>query len=128
MGAVFVRFQATAPNGHGRFPGVFALANGLGRGGRLSEEEHRFWREGNRWYEANLTDPSKADSSVYDRSVNPGATAWFKSTAGEFLDRVDGYLDLLSAHGVGCERIESPRPGKIVYEDEHQVVVVPEDL
>jgi diadenosine tetraphosphate (Ap4A) HIT family hydrolase len=31
-------------------------------------------------------------------------------------------------HEVACERIESPNPGKVVYEDEHQVVVVPEDL
>jgi hypothetical protein len=60
--------------------------------------------------------------------LNPGATAWFKSTAGEVLDRVAGYLDLLSVHGVACERIESPNPGKVVYEDEHQVVVVPEGL
>ena len=126
--ALFVRIQAPVPNARGYFPGVFALANGLGRSGRIVDAERRFWQAGNDWYEANLTDPSKADPSVYDRSLNPGATAWFKSTAGEVLDRVAGYLDLLSVHGVACERIESPNPGKVVYEDEHQVVVVPEDL
>ncbi|WP_329314219.1 hypothetical protein [Streptomyces sp. NBC_01262] len=128
MAALFVRFQAPVRNARGHFPGVFALANGLGRSGRLVGAERRFWQDGNDWYEANLTDPSKVDPSVYDRSLNPGATAWFKSTAGEVLDRVAGYLDLLSVHEVACERIESPNPGKVVYEDEHQVVVVPEDL
>ncbi|SEL47877.1 hypothetical protein [Streptacidiphilus jiangxiensis] len=121
----FFRFQATVPNARGRHPGVFALANGLGREGRFDGDQHRAWREGNDWYDANLTNPSTVDPSVYDRSVHPDATAWFKSTAGEALDRVAGYLDLLSAHGVGCERLESTDPGTVVYEDAHQVVVVP---
>jgi hypothetical protein len=64
---------------------------------------------------------------VYDPEVNPGAVAWFKTSATHLLDRVPGYLTLLAAHGVRCERLESADPGRIVYEDEHQVVVVPRD-
>lgn len=82
--ALFVRFQASVPNARGYFPGVFALANGLGRSGRLVDAERRFWQDGNDWYEANLTDPSKVDPSVYDRSLNPGATAWFTEGRGQF--------------------------------------------
>lgn len=39
----FVRFQSAVPNRHGRFPGVFALTNGLGRGGVLSPQDHNWW-------------------------------------------------------------------------------------
>ncbi|MER5890284.1 hypothetical protein ABT160_41195 [Streptomyces sp. NPDC001941] len=122
---LFVRFQSTerAPRGH--FPGVFALANGLAREGRLSPEEYRFWRAANDWYDASYPDPSRTDPTVYDHALNPGATAWFKSTAVHLLDRVPGYLDLLAAHGVACERVESAAPGRVVYEDDVQVVVVP---
>ncbi|MFD3451978.1 hypothetical protein ACFWVC_07325 [Streptomyces sp. NPDC058691] len=122
---VYVRFQATVPNARGRYPGLFALANGLGRSGVLSAEDHRFWRENNAWYEANFTDPSTVDPTVYDRAINPGAAAWFKHTAGELLDRATGYLELLARHAVACERLESSRPGRIIYEDDHQIVVVP---
>ncbi|MFI8521081.1 hypothetical protein ACIGEZ_25165 [Streptomyces sp. NPDC085481] len=122
---LFVRYQGTVRSPRAHFPGVFALANGLAREGRLSEEEFRFWRAANDWYDAAYPDPSATDPTVYDHDLHPGAVAWFKATAAHLLDRVTGYLDLLAAHGVACERIESVDPGRIVYEDEVQVVVVP---
>ncbi len=51
--------------------------------------------------------------------------AWFKATSLDLIGRVDGYLTVLAAHGVACERIESSNPGKIIYEDPDQVVVTP---
>ncbi|MFE4588712.1 hypothetical protein [Streptomyces laurentii] len=121
----FVRFQGTTRSPRGHFPGVFALANGLARDGRLSTAEYRFWRESNDWYDAAYPDPSAGDPGVYDPTLNPGAVAWFKSTARHLIDRVPGYLALLAAHGVPCVRVESADPGRIVYEDDVQVVVVP---
>ncbi|MEV7652708.1 hypothetical protein AB0O39_00910 [Streptomyces anulatus] len=122
---MYVRFQSTERSPRGHFPGIFALANGLARDGRLTEEQHRFWRAANDWYDAAYTDPSRVDPTVYDPGVNPGAVAWFKGTATRLLDRIPGYLALLAAHGVPCEQLESADPGRVVYEDEHQVVVVP---
>ncbi|MFJ7524905.1 hypothetical protein YW3DRAFT_00790 [Streptomyces sp. MnatMP-M77] len=121
----YVRFQGTERSPRGHFPGIFALAGGLAREGRLTEEQHRFWRAANDWYDAAYSDPSRIDPAVYDAGVNPGAVAWFKGTATHLLDRIPGYLALLAAHGVACERVESADPGRVVYEDEHQVVVVP---
>ncbi|MFE2227666.1 hypothetical protein [Streptomyces kronopolitis] len=123
--ALYVRFQATRRSPRGHFPGVFALANGLARDGRLSEEQYRFWRAGNDWYDANYPNPSDTDPTVYDHELNPGAVAWFKTSAVRLIERVDGYLILLAAHDVGCVRVESADPGKIIYEDAEQVVVVP---
>lgn len=121
----YVRFQSTERSCRGHFPGIFALANGLAREGRLTEEQRRFWRSANDWYDAAYTDPSRVDPTVYDPGVNPGAVAWFKESATHLLDRIPGYLALLAAHGVPCERLDSADPGRVVYEDEHQVVVVP---
>lgn len=125
--ALFVRFQGPNRNSRGHFPGIFALANGLARDGKLTEEEYRFWRAGNDWYDANFTNPSVVDPTVYDHDLHPGATAWFKTTAVDLVDRATGYQELLAAHGVGCERVESSDPGDIIYEDDEQVVVVPWD-
>lgn len=123
--SLYVRFQGTRRNPKGRFPGVFGLANGLAREGKLSDEQYRFWRAGNDWYDAHFTNPSDIDPTVYDRDLNPGAVAWFKAHAVHLIERVDGYLELLAAHHVPCERIESTDPGRIIYEDDEQVVVVP---
>jgi hypothetical protein len=43
----YVRFQSTERNRRGTFTGIFGLANGLAREGRLTAEQHRFWRAAN---------------------------------------------------------------------------------
>jgi hypothetical protein len=123
--ATYVRFQGTTSNPRGVFTGVFGLVNGLAKHGRLTEEQERFRRANNDWYDAAYTDPTTVDPTVYDRELNPLAVAWFKSSAHELIDRVPGYLEILAAHGVGCERVRSADPGRVIYEDEYQVVVVP---
>jgi hypothetical protein len=124
--ALYVRFQGTTRSERGHFPGVFALVNGLAREGRLTEEQERFRRTNNDWYDANYVNPSDIDPTVYDPHLNPGAVAWFKMSSADLIKRVDGYLEVLAAHGVGCERAESSEPGTIIYEDQYQVVVVPD--
>ncbi|WP_258958321.1 hypothetical protein [Saccharopolyspora kobensis] len=100
---------------------MFGLVNGLARDGRLTEAQEAFRRTANDWYEANCTDPSSVDPTVYD---HPGATAWFKSSAVHLIDRVAGHLAILDAHRVGWVGLESLDPGRIRYEDAHQVVAV----
>lgn len=121
----YVRFQAARPNRHGRYPGVFGLVNGLWAAGHLSAREVRFRRGGNDWFSENLTNPSHVNPRVYDRELYPGAASWFKSSAVSIIERVEGYLAILDAHGVGWERLDSAAPGDIIYDDAEQVVVVP---
>ncbi|MGW7660368.1 hypothetical protein [Streptomyces sp. NPDC054756] len=121
----YVRFQSPHRNGRGHFTGLFGLVNNLAREGRLSEEQEDFRRRNNRWYDAAYTDPSTVDPGVYDDAVNPGAAAWFKPSATHLLSRVPGYLEILAAHGVECRLLRSADPGRVVYEDDVQIVVVP---
>ncbi|MFR9758195.1 hypothetical protein [Streptomyces sp. TR06-5] len=125
--ATYVRFQGTERHPKGYFPGVFVLVNGLARDGKLTADQERFRRANNDWYDAAYINPSTVDPAVYDHDINPGAVAWFKGSAHELLDRVAGYLEILAAHGVECRRVESSDPGRIVYEDANQVVIVPHD-
>lgn len=119
-----MRFEAAEANRHGRFPGVFGLVNGLARAGVLTGEQERFRRVNNDWYNAHLVDPSEVDPRIYDRAVHPGAASWFKAVAMGMIGRVEGYLAILDAHGVGWVRLDSGVPGEIVYEDSNQVVAV----
>ncbi|CAM5337992.1 hypothetical protein SVIOM342S_02320 [Streptomyces violaceorubidus] len=121
----YLRFQSPHRNSRGHFTGVFGLVNNLAREGRLSDEQETFRRRNNRWHDAAYTDPSTVDPRVYDEAVNPGAAAWFKPSATHLLARVSGYLEILSAHGVDCRALRSADPGRVIYEDDVQVVVVP---
>jgi hypothetical protein len=123
--ARYVRFQGTDRGGRDVHPGVFALVNNLAREGRLTAEQELFRRINNAWYDVNYTNPTSVDPTVYDPAVNPGAAAWFKSSARHLIERVDGYLEILAAHGVGYRCLRSSDPGRIVYEDGDQVVAVP---
>jgi hypothetical protein len=122
----FVRFQAVEPSERGIHVGVFGLVNVLGRRGSLDEVDEAYRVRMNRWFDDAYTDPSTVDPSVYDRAVNPLAVAWFKQPAADQLvEATAGHLEVLDRHGVAWERVESDDPGRVVYEDEHQVVVVP---
>lgn len=119
----YVRYQSPVPDRRGRRIGIFGLVNMLGQRGYLSADEEQFRRTTNAWYDATYTNPSTVDRTVYDE--NPHAAAWFKPSATDLFEPIPGYLDILAAHNVRCERYMSPAPGRVLYEDEHQVVVVP---
>lgn len=122
---MFVRYRDVTPNRRGVQVGIFALANGLAADGLLSEQDRRWWRASNDWYDAAYVEPASVDPAIFDREANPGAVCWFKASATHLLERVDGYLDLLDRHGVAWERVETDAPGRIVHEDDVQVVAVP---
>lgn len=122
---MYIRFQSTTPNQRGTYTGVFGLVNGLSKAGRLTPEQESFRRTSNDWYDANFTNPTDVDATVYDPAVNPGAAAWFKETSTRLVERVDGYLEILARHGIACEPVRSADPGQVVYEDIDQIVVIP---
>ncbi|WP_411079143.1 hypothetical protein [Streptomyces sp. cmx-18-6] len=121
----YVRFESPHRNQRGHFTGVFGLINTLAREGKLSEEQELFRRTNNSWYNVAYTDPSTLDPSIYNHEINPGAAAWFKPSAEHLLTRVPGYLEILAAHGVECRLLRSADPGRVIYEDDVQIVVVP---
>lgn len=124
---MFVRFQSKHPTGNGRHPGVFALANGLARDGRLSAYERSWWRANNDWFNAAYTDPATLDASLFDRTLHPQTSCWFKEGALHLLSRLTGYLRLLDAHAVEWVELRSTDPGIVLYEDDVQVVAAPYD-
>ena len=114
---MFIRFQAAAPDGRGRFGGVFSLVNQLAKQGRLTAEQERCRRTMNDWYDAACPDPCLSHPDTYDRRINPGAAAWFRDAATHMIDRVHGYLLILDAHGLAYQRLQSADPGHIIYQD-----------
>jgi hypothetical protein len=60
-----------------------------------------------------------------DSARNPGTRSWFKATATELLVVAEEYLELLDRYRVPWVELRSSSPGRVVYEDEVQVVAVP---
>lgn len=119
---MFVRYQASCADERGLRPGVFRLAALLGRDGHLSPKEAEFVTEHNGWYDTAYPTPGQ---DIYDPEHHPEAVAWFKiESCTHLIDRLLGYLGILDAHGVGWERVETHDPGRVIYEDDYQVVVV----
>lgn len=120
-----MRYQARIPNGRGSYPGIFALANGLARDGRLSHDDLGAWRRANDYFDSAYTDPSTVDRLVYDRALNPSAQSWFKHTAKDLLVKLEFYTDLLRRYDVGWQVLHSDDPGTVLYEDDVQIVAAP---
>ncbi len=119
----FVRYQSPVPDRHGRRIGLFGLVNMLGNRGLLSAGEEDFRRTTNAWYDATFVNPTTVDPTVY--ADNSLAAAWFRTTATELFEPISQYLSILAAHNLPCERYTADDPGRVLYEDEYQVVVVP---
>ncbi|MFF0266341.1 hypothetical protein [Kribbella sp. NPDC004536] len=120
---MYVRYQSPYPDRRGRRIGIFGLVNMLAHRGYLSVDEERFRRTTNDWYDATYINPSTVDPTIY--ADNPHAASWFKPTAQHLLEPIPGYLEILTTHNVPCHRYTSPSPGHVLYEDDHQLVVVP---
>lgn len=121
----FVRSEATEPNARGARFGIFGLANALARDGRLNREDYEWWVGANAWYDTAYPDPSTTDPGIYDRGIHPHAQAWFRVSAEHLLARLPGYLGLLTRYGIDWQEVRSPDPGRVLYEDDVQVVVDP---
>jgi hypothetical protein len=123
----YVRFQSPHPDRLGRRIGIFGLVNMLGNRRLLTADEEHFRRTTNAWYDSTYVNPAIVDPTVYDPDINPHAAAWFISRAEYLMDPIPGYLAILAAHNLPCERYASSDPGRIIYEDAHQVVVIPHE-
>jgi hypothetical protein len=121
----YLRYEA-AHASPGKSPtGIFGLANGLARSGRLTPADWTLWRAANDWYDAAYPDPGTVDPTLFDKTVNPVVSCWFRESATHLLAKVPDHLALLDRYGVGWVERRSPDPGVILYADDVQIVVRP---
>ena len=118
----YVRFESPVANARGTFPGVFALANGLRDSGALSGADSDWLVAAHAVGERSYAAPP---AEFYDRTIYPGAHAWFRADAAQLLAYACGYVALLERHGVACVERRSSNPGTVIWSDAVQVVVTP---
>lgn len=91
----------------------------------LTETDAAWVRSSNARATATYVDPTSVNRSCYDSTLNPGAQAWFRNSAIPLLDLAREYLDLLDRYGLRWVELRTASPGRLVYEDDVQVVAVP---
>ena len=121
----FVRFESATPNRRGAHTGIFGLAMGLRSANRLSAADLEWLIITNAHGDAAYTNPGSVDPSIFDKTIHPLATCWFKASAVHLLAYATGYLQLLDRYCVAWRCRESEDPGHVLYQDDVQVVVVP---
>lgn len=119
----YLRSQARYYGRLGVEVGIFVAVDHLRRAGKLSADQEERYFAIDDWFEEHLLNPP-----FYDDGNSIGAVTWFKHPVpSEMLTRVYTLRAILDVHHVDHDVVWSHEPGKIVYEDEHQVGVIPRE-
>ena len=108
----------------GRRQGLFQALAAMEDQGLLLPHEQAQYEDIYAWFKANLKKPRS-----FTRSTKPHAKkvslSWFKDSAREHIAKMYALKQILEAHGVVVDVIQTNRPGYVVYEDEFQVAAEP---
>ncbi|MFE6306606.1 hypothetical protein [Nocardiopsis sp. NPDC057823] len=102
--------------------GIFVAVDHLRRAGMLSEAEEDLYFDIDDWFRDALPVPP-----LYTDGNTLGAVTWFRRSVrarSDFVERIGTLRGILTTHGVPHRESTSDDPGRIVYEDDHQVGVV----
>jgi hypothetical protein len=108
----------------GRRQGLFQALAAMDEEGLLLPYEQSQYEDIYAWFKKNLRKPRS-----FTRSTKPHAKkvslSWFKDSAKEHIAKMHALKQILEAHGVVVDVIQTNRPGYVVYEDEFQVAAEP---
>ena len=116
---MFVRFVVGADGEHHRaLTGIVTEARLLREAGRLSADEADQLEESYNWLNDHLPVPPFST-----RSWPRDAVAWFRDDAREAIARMWGLVALLEEHDCPVRLLRSQNRGRVLYQDDFQVVV-----
>jgi hypothetical protein len=125
---VYLRFVvARTHDNTGLKNGLFNDAYALLRGDTLSGI-HRKQLDGClAWFDDHLPVPARFNSSTSKGAARRKSRgiSWIKPDAAEHISRMRELGSILNEYGIKVTMIKTRRPGRIVYEDEWQIVAEP---
>ncbi|MGJ4944350.1 hypothetical protein ACQR1W_27550 [Bradyrhizobium sp. HKCCYLS1011] len=116
---MFVRFVVGADGENHRWlTGIITEARLLRDRGQLASYQTEWLEDTYAWLNDHLPCPPFSTSNW-----GPEAVSWFKDTAEPSIKKMWEIAALLEEHGTAVRLLRSKNPGKIVYEDDFQIVV-----
>lgn len=123
---MFIRFASLQVDcDSGRERGVFQTAYWLKDSGLLNEDEVQQIDVLLAIYEEHLDVPDCYRNPVLSRKRRYAAICWFKSQSRKFIGSMWAVVAFLKSHGVPMKLFRTHLPGRVLYEDEHQVAAIP---
>lgn len=115
---MYVRFVVGDDGEHHRgLSGLFVHAHRLRDGGHLDAAEAVMVEHTITWFNEHLRVPP------FPRDWPSDAISWFRADATEAVRRMWSLAHAIEAHGLPVRMLRSANPGRVMYEDEHQIVV-----
>jgi hypothetical protein len=115
---VYIRFVVgTEDEDYRWLTGIITTARVLRDDGRLEGYEADRLQETYDWLNEHLPCPPFSEGKW-----SSDAVSWFRDDAGEPLNRMWDIVALLKEHGTPIRVIRTTNPGRIVYEDDFQIV------
>ena len=101
--------------------GIFIAVWHLVRDKKVSDEDEAAYWKARAWFEANLPIPPFHATGNEERAIT-----WFKECAmdGPIVEKLRIYREIAARYGTEIELISTESPGRIIYEDDHQVGAV----
>ncbi len=102
--------------------GFLAAAQHLHEEGMLEKEVHKILLQNLLWIEEHL--PKRPD---FPQNQNEPSSpmSWLKDTSTQHLKAMQNIQEILEQNDILVEVLEVDNPGKIIYEDEWQIVAMP---
>ena len=104
--------------------GFLNAARYLNEQGILEEEQKAKLQQNLSWIEAHLKKRPEFQNSEDNDFLNI-PMSWLKETASDHIQKMDELREILEENDILVEVLQVEVPGKILYEDEHQIVAVP---
>ncbi len=104
--------------------GIFAAMGDLKRMNVMSEAELNWYECESHWFNKNLPNPACFTLPIA-QTISKHAISWFSVDAIGFVGRTLCIVKLFEKYGISMNKLESNDPGKIIYKDEYQIVVIP---
>lgn len=117
----YKRIQASYCGRLGVEVGIFVAADHLRRAGKLDADQLATYLDIDDWFHKHLPEPP-----FYEDGNSVGAVTWFKTPIPESMEsRAQSLMEILRAHDVDHDQVLSTDPGRIIYEDDYQIGVIP---
>ncbi len=121
---MYTRFHGNYSSPKTKQPyGIFVVIYHLYRDGKLSESDSKLYLTTKEWFEQNLPNPP-----FYEDNNSIHAVTWFKdgSKAQDMLAHLEAFFHIAEKYNVEIiKSISTVVPGKLVYEDEYQIGIIP---
>lgn len=105
--------------------GIFRAADYVRDFTEIGEEKKKDLQKLIEWFDNNLPVPAFYDDPA-KRSEDLHTYFWFKTNASEFIAEMNALTAILEENGVKVEKLTAEEvPGKLIFEDECQISVVP---